>query len=500
MDPYNRTVRRLILLLVVLVSLPALAGERIRAWRVQNEARVLTELRDLLAIPNVASDAPNIERNAAALAEMLRRRGIEPRLLRLEGAPPVVFGELRASGAKETLVLYAHYDGQPVDRAKWAGDPWMPVLRTALVESGGKELAWNEAIKKLDPEWRLFARSASDDKAPIVAMLAALDALRATGTSLGVNVKFFFEGEEEAGSPHLARIIEKHRDLLGADLWLIADGPVHQSRRMQLYYGVRGVMGLELTTYGPLRPLHSGHYGNWAPNPLVTLTHLLASMRDENGRILIDGFYDDVRALTAAERAALAEVPAAEEQLQRELALGRSEGTEPLVERITVPALNLRGIRGGGVGETAANVISPEAAASIDFRLVPDQTPERVKAKVEAHLRSRGFHVVHETPDAETRRAHAKVIKVEWESGYPASRVSLDNPVAAAIERRIEAALGQQLIKLPTLGGSVPLYLFPTALGIPTVNHDNNQHGANENLRLQNLWDAIEVFAAVMGK
>ena len=489
---------RLALLLILLASFAVDADERIRAWRVRNEAQILTELRDLLAIPNVASDTPNIERNAAALAEMLRRRGIEPRLLRVEGAPPVVFGELRAPGAKETLVLYAHYDGQPVDRTKWASEPWTPVMRTALVENGGKEIAWEEALRKPDPEWRLFARSASDDKAPIVAMLAALDALRAAKIPLGVNVKFFFEGEEEAGSPHLAAILEKHRELLDADLWLIADGPVHQSRRLQLYYGVRGAMGLELTTYGPARPLHSGHYGNWAPNPIVTLTHLLASMRDEEGRILIDGFYDDVRPLTAAERAALAEIPPVDEQLKRELALGRTEGGGPVVERITVPALNLRGIRGGGVGETAANVISPEATASMDFRLVPDQTPERVRAKVEAHLRARGFHVVHDTPDAETRRSHARVVKVQWESGYPSSRVPFDHPTAAAVERRIEAALGQQMIKLPTLGGSVPLYLFPSALGLPTVNHDNNQHGANENLRLQNLWDGIEVFAAVM--
>jgi acetylornithine deacetylase/succinyl-diaminopimelate desuccinylase-like protein len=491
---YNQGVGTIAFLLLLSI-------QPVREWRVANEAKILAELRDLLAIPNVASDTPNIERNAAALSEMLRRRGIEPRLLRVEGAPPVVFGELRTPGAKETLVLYAHYDGQPVDRARWASDPWTPVVRTDLVERGGKEVA---ATGKLDPEWRVFARSASDDKAPIVAMLAALDALRATKTTLRVNVKFFFEGEEEAGSPHLGAILEKYKDLLAADLWLIADGPVHQSRRLQLYYGVRGVMGLELTTYGPARPLHSGHYGNWAPNPLVTLTHLLASLRDEEGHILIDGFYDDVRPLTAAERAAVAEVPAVDEQLKRELALGRTEGASGIagaasvVERITVPALNVRGIRGGGVGETAANVISPEAAASIDFRLVPDQTPERVREKVERHLRARGFHIVHETPSAEIRRAHAKVVKLEWESGYPASRVAMDHPAAASVERRIESALGQQLIKLPTLGGSVPLYLFPTALGIPIVNHDNNQHGANENVRLQNLWDGIEVFAAVL--
>ena len=471
----------LLALLAVSASADTLT-DSVRAWRVKSEAAILEELRTFLAVPNLASDTPNIERNATMVAEMLRRRGIEPRMLRVEGAPPVVYGEIRTPGAKETLVLYAHYDGQPVDASKWDSDPWTPVQRGD----------------------RIYARSASDDKAPIVAMLYALNALRASKIPLRVNVKFFFEGEEEAGSPHLGAILEQHRDLLkDAQLWIIADGPVHQSGRGQLYYGARGVVGLQLTTYGPARPLHSGHYGNWAPNPVTTMANLIASMRDDDGHILIENFADDVRPLSAAEHAALAEIPPVDDALRQELALGRTEGAAAVSERITLPALNVRGIRGGGVGAQSANVISTEAMASIDFRLVPDQTPEKVREKVERHLQSRGFHVVHETPDAATRRAHAKVVKVEWEAGYPASRLALDHPLAAAIERRLEAASGEQLVKLPTLGGSVPLYLFEArlgapSLGLPTVNHDNNQHGSNENLRLQNLWTAIETFAALM--
>ena len=475
--------RRLLLLALLAFSASAQPSltQSVRAWRVKSETAILDELRAFVSIPNLASDAQNIERNAAMLAEMLRRRGVEPRLLRVEGAPPVVYGEIRTPGAKETLVLYAHYDGQPVDPSKWDTDPWKPVQRGD----------------------RIYARSSSDDKAPIVAMLSALDALRASKLPLRVNVKFFFEGEEEAGSPHLGAILEQYRDLLrDAQLWIIADGPVHQSGRAQLYYGARGVLGLQLTTYGPARPLHSGHYGNWAPNPVTTMANLIASMRDDDGRILIENFADDVRPLTAAERAAIAEIPPVDGALREELALGRTEGGAPVAERIMAPALNVRGFRGGGVGEQSANVISTEAMASIDFRLVPDQTPEKVKEKVEAHLRSRGFHVVHETPDLATRRAHARVVKLEWEPGYPASRLALDHPLAAAVERRIEAATGEQLVKQPTLGGSVPLYLFETklgapSLGLPTVNHDNNQHAANENLRLQNLWNSIETFAAV---
>ncbi len=472
------------------------------AATIANPAAVLNEFRTFLAIPNVASDTQNIEKNAALLASMMQKRGIDTRLLRVAGAPPAVFGELRTPDAKQTIGLYAHYDGQPVDRIRWAADPWNPIIRTNLVERDGKAIRWDEAVVAPDPEWRIFARSASDDKAPIMAMLAALDAMKAQQIPIRFNLRFFFEGEEEAGSPHLERYFTENRDLLAADFWLICDGPVHQSGRLQMYFGARGVTGVEMTVYGPTRPLHSGHYGNWAPNPAVALTHIIDSMRDDQGRILIDGFYNEVRPLTAAEKKALAEVPPVESQLRDELSLGRVEGDAPLAEMITRPALNIRGLRAGNVGAQAANAIPTEATASIDFRLVPDETPASVRELVERHLLKLGCTIVHDTPDAKTLRNNPRVVKLTWEAGYPSARTPMDDPHAIAVERRIESATGQQLIKMPTLGGSVPLYLWhdvlhAPAVGLPIVNYDNNQHGANENLRLQNLWQGIDVFVAV---
>lgn len=476
--------------------------EAVTAYERQHAPAILDEFRTFLSIPNVAADRPDIEKNAEELAAMMQRRGLRTQLLRVEGAPPAVFGELRAAGAQKTIALYAHYDGQPVDKSKWNGDPWAPVIRTDLVERGGKMVAWGEAAAAPDPQWRVFARSASDDKATIVAMLSALDAMRAANIAPGFNLKFLFEGEEEAGSPHLERYLSEHKDLLAADLWLICDGPVHQSGRLQLYFGARGVTGTELTVYGPTRPLHSGHYGNWAPNPAVELAHLIASMRDENGRILIPGWYDDVRPLSPAEKKALAEVPPVEEQLRDELSLGRVEGDAPLAEMITRPALNIRGIRTGNVGSEAANAIPTTATASIDFRLVPDEKPERVRQLVEAHLGKLGYTVVHDMPDARTLRSNARVVKVEWEAGYPSARAPMDDPHVVAVAERIEAVTGQKLVRMPTLGGSVPLYLFfdvlhAPAVGLPIANYDNNQHGANENIKVGNLWSGIEEFVGV---
>jgi acetylornithine deacetylase/succinyl-diaminopimelate desuccinylase-like protein len=500
--------------------------QAVREYRRRHEVQIVRELAELVALPDVASDMPGIRRNAAALVAMLRRRGIEARLLTAGAAagaggaggeaaaaavelPPVVYGELRVPGARHTLVLYAHYDGQPVDAAEWRSPPWQPVLRTGALPGSPRDLDLASLRDTaagpgpLDGEWRLFGRAASDDKAPIVAMLAALDAVRAAGKAPAINVKFFFEGEEEAGSPHLAAILARHRELLGADAWLLADGPVHASRRPQVCFGARGVVPLGITTYGPVRALHSGHYGNWSPNPAALLVELLAGLRGPDGAILVAGFGDQVRPLTAVERQAIAAMPPAEEGLRRELGLAASERPgERIEDALMRPALNLDGLRSAQVGAQARNAIPTEAAAAIDFRLVPDQAPAKVRAAVEAHLRRAGYTLVEGEPDPATRRTHARLVRLAWGGGYPGARTPMDLPVSRAVLAAADEAAGAPVIRVPMLGGSIPMYLFTEATAapvilLPTVNHDNSQHAADENLRLQNLWDGIELFATL---
>ncbi|HEY7369742.1 MAG TPA: M20/M25/M40 family metallo-hydrolase [Thermoanaerobaculia bacterium] len=476
-----------------------------RDWLAKNERAVLEDLASLLAIPNLASDYENIRTNAEAIRGRLEARGFKVQLLDGEGGPPAIFGELPSRGAKRTLTVYAHYDGQPVDPAKWASPPWTPTLRRGTVEAGAAEIRLDSLpAGRLDPEWRLYARSASDDKAPIIALLAALDALRAQGRKPSVNLEVFFEGEEEAGSDHLEAVLRKNAPMLKSDLWLLCDGPVHQTRRPQLFFGARGVMGLEMTVYGPRRALHSGHYGNWAPNPALLIADLLARMRTPDGRITIEGFYDDVRPPTDAEKRALAAVPDPDPELRRDLWLAATEADNAKsVERIMLPALNVRGIEAGGVGDKAANAIATAARASIDFRLVPDQKPARVREITEAYLTKLGWHVVHEEPTEAVRSSHPRVVRLQWEGGYPAARTDMDRPEARALARALSAGGGPEFLRLPTLGGSVPWYLFDQivgapVIGLPIVNHDNNQHAANENLRLANLWEGIEAYAVML--
>jgi acetylornithine deacetylase/succinyl-diaminopimelate desuccinylase-like protein len=487
----------------------AASGAAVRAaarqYREAHEAEIAREFADLLAIPNVASDSVNIRRNTAAVIELLRRRGVAARALEGEG-PPAVYGELRSPGATRTVVFYAHYDGQPVDPSQWTGAPFTPVLRDGSLAAGAKVIALPSPGQRMSGDARVYARSASDDKAAIIAMLGALDALRAGGFAPSVNLKFFFEGEEEAGSSHLRTMLQSHADLLRADAWVFCDGPVHQSGRQQVVFGARGVIGLELTTYGPFRALHSGHYGNWAPNPAALMANLIASMRDDDGRILIAGYMDDVRPLSPAERSALGAIPMIDTTLRAAMQLGATEaGNAPLAERIMLPALNVRGIKAGGVRELAANAIPTEATASIDFRLVPNQKPERVRELVEAHLRSRGYYIVHDTPDSATRVAHPKVVRTEWEGGYAATRAPMDIPFSRALLAAASSGTTTPPLAVPMLGGSLPTSTFEQVLGVPLVvlpiaNYDNNQHAANENIRMQNLWDGIELFAAVMAR
>lgn len=480
-------------------------AEAARAWREANEGRILEEFFDMLRLPNVAGDKAGIARNAGWLKAQLERRGARVDLLEAEGASPVVFGELPSAGAKSTVVFYAHYDGQPAEAKQWMGHgPWEPILRDKALERDGRRLPFPSGDGKYDPEWRIYARSASDDKAPIAAMLAALDGLAARGLKPSVNLKFVFEGEEEAGSRNLGRILSANREKLKADFWVICDGPVHQSRKAQAVFGARGALGFNLTVYGPSRELHSGHYGNWAPNPALMLAHLVASMRGPDGRVTIEGFYDSMEPLGEAEKRAVAAVPPVENELRRELGLARPYGSgRSLVDLVNEPVLNIRGMQAAAVGAESRNVVPSEATVSCDIRMVRGDTPERMMKLLRAHLARQGYLALDRPPTQEERMANERIARI-WggDFGYRGVRTPMGSPAGRMVVQAMEAAAGGSVVRVPTSGGSVPLAIIEDAtgaptIGVPIVNHDNSQHAPNENLRLRNLWDGIEIMGAL---
>jgi acetylornithine deacetylase/succinyl-diaminopimelate desuccinylase-like protein len=478
------------------------AAQTARAWRQAHERQIVADYLDFLRLPNIARDTGHIRQNADAIMRAMAARGLNPRLLTVPDAPPVVYGELVAPHPTHTYVLYAHYDGQPVDPSQWATPPFEPAVRAGRLDMGAATVALPNS-GPIDPDWRIYGRSASDDKAPIVTILTALDALQAAHMIPSATIKFVFEGEEEMGSPHLPEILKANRDLLRADLWVIRDGPEYGGRQT-ITFGARGFQGLDVTVYGAVRELHSGHYGNWAPNPALMLAQLLASMKDIEGRVLVAHFYDDVVPLTAGEQRALADLPNNDEALTKDLGLARTEGSgASLSALINQPSLNIRGLASGHVGEAATNVVPSTATASIDLRLVKGLTHEQQADRVIDHIRAQGYFVTSSEPTPEERQAHPRIARVVVEpGGYDAVRTPLDLPVVRPVIAAL-SAVRTPLSMQPTSGGSVPLSLIERELQtstilVPTANPDNSQHSANENIRIGHLWNAIETDAALL--
>jgi acetylornithine deacetylase/succinyl-diaminopimelate desuccinylase-like protein len=475
----------------------------------KNQHRWLTEYAEFLAIPNVLGDSVNMVRNANYISKMLNKLGVQTELLHSakRGSAPAVYGEVKTPGATTTLAFYAHYDGQPVNPKQWAEglEPFSPALFTDRLDKGGKKISFPNESEKINPQWRLYARGSSDDKAGVYAIIKAYELLKNTVKKPTVNIKFFFEGEEEAGSINLGEIFNRYKDKLKADLWVISDGPRHISGKKQVVFGVRGDVNIDLKVYASKRPLHSGNYGNWAPNPAMRLAQLLASMKDNNGNVLIAGFYDDVIPFSDNEKLALAKIPSVEATLQEDLALGKPDGGgKTFMELLSMPTLNINGIASGNVGSMASNQIPTEATAVLDLRLVAGNDVERQIKKVTDHIIKQGYTVIdHEPTDAERRQYPLLAKVVKRGNGYNAQRTPMDLPIAQRVGIAIQSTVDYEIIKVPSLGGSLPLFLFEQILGakpitVPLVNYDNNQHAENENVMLQYLWDGIETMAAVM--
>lgn len=460
------------------------------AYAVAHKAELIQQFAEFLSIPNVAADPAGLRRNADFLVEQLQRRGVEAKLLRSPGlpasVPPTVFGEIRTAGARRTVVFYAHYDGQPVTPSEWdSGKPFTPVM------------------KDVNGEPRVYARGAGDDKAAIFAQLTALSALRDAHIPLRDNIRFVWEGEEEAGSAHLEKILMANRESIRGDVWLVCDGPVDQTRQQTLIFGARGDTRMQITVYGPSRSLHSGHYGNWAPNPAMRLVQLVAGMKDADGRVLIPHFYDGVEPLGAAEKQALAAAPVNDDLLRQEFALASTDGSgRHLLEVINEPSLNINGIASGQTGARSTNSIPTFATVNLDLRLVVGIDWRTQQQRVIDYVVSQGYFVTQYEPTQDELLAHAKVAYIQTNQGENASRTPMNLPVASDVIKAVESARGK-VILLPTSGATVPMDVMERAartrtIMVPIANHDDNQHAANENLRLQNLWDGIETMAALI--
>jgi len=302
----------------------------------------------------------------------------------------------------------------------------------------------------------------------------------------------------------LQSFAEKNRSLFETEVLYVCDGPMYFSNQPTLKFGARGITTIDITVYGPNVNVHSGHYGNWAPNPGIKLARLLASMKHENGNVKVRGFYNTVTPLSRREKEALKTIPSYDEEIKQLYGFAQPEGRgETLMERINLPSLNIRGLESAWVGPQARTVVPAEATAAIDIRMVKGNDPDDMVNKVIEHVKREGFHVVSEDPDQNTRMQYADIVKIVKRGGYPASRTSMDLEISQLTIDALSDYHDESVVLIPTSGGSVPLYIFTQILDVPTisvpiVNHDNNQHQPNENIRMGHYWQGIETLAALL--
>ncbi|NNF06723.1 MAG: M20/M25/M40 family metallo-hydrolase, partial [Candidatus Eisenbacteria bacterium] len=338
---------------------------------------------------------------------------------------------------------------------------------------------------------------------PVAMFLAALSAASDLGVQPNFNMKIIMDFEEELGSPRLAETVVKNRDALAADMLVIFDGPRHISNQPTLTYGARGIATLALEVFGPRAPQHSGHYGNYAPNPALRLAELLASMKDEEGRVVLPGWYDGIT-LSDEVREILRQVPDDEEEIKRKIGIAKTDAVAGnYQESMQYPSLNILGLESGWVGSQTRTIIPSSATAAMDIRLVRESDPEALVGKVMDHIRGQGYHFVENEPTDEERQKHDKLIRVQSRIAYQAFRTDFDTEIGSWLRRAMNRAFGKDPIQIRTAGGSIPIAPFVSTLGlpaviVPTVNPDNNQHSPNENVRLGNYVEGVKTMIAIL--
>ena len=459
----------------------------------------------LLSIPNDAHYPEQVAANVAYMEQAFQKRNFEVQQLET-ATSPLLLAHKSYPGNTHTVLVYLQVDGQPVDPSFWyQEDPFIPVLKTPVPgNTAYDEIEWEKLYEEdIDTEWRIFARSTSDSKGAIVMFLTALDILEAEGKYPVCNLKVIMDFEEEISSPSFAPAVKQYREELAADMLLILDGPRHISNQPTLTFGARGIADLTLTTYGPIVPQHSGHYGNYAPNPALILSKLLASMKDDQGRVTIPGFYEGIE-LDDDTKKLLAGVPDNEAQIQRKIGIAfPDQVASTYQESLQFPSLNIRGMASGWVGDKVRTIVPATATAELDIRFVPETDPLRLIQLVTDHIEKQGFYITDKAPTGAERLKHPRIVTLTSGVGYMSFRTDVNSIVGKWLRKALTDEFGTSPVIIRNAGGSIPLAPVVNELGIPavlvpTVNRDNNQHSPNENIRVGNFIDGIRTNLAYL--
>ena len=496
-------IRLFFLIFILSISISASSQSRKKILETTNEViqSNWNNFFEMLSIPNDGYDTPNIERNIEWCEETFSRLGFNMERVKAESTSPsmpnhpLLIGNKFISNKFKTVLIYFHMDGQPVDPSKWnQADPFDPILTE---NSNGRwvEIDRDRINTNPDPDWRIFGRSTSDDKGPPMMLVNALEILEKLNKKPEFNIKLIIDFQEEMGSPTVVSAVSLYKEKLKSDFLLIIDGPRHPSNKPTLTFGARGISRITLTSYGPIKPQHSGHFGNYAPNPAMNLSKILSSMKDYDGVVTIPGFYDGVT-LTNDIRKILDEVPDDEEAINNDLLISSPDKVgNNYQEAIQYPSLNVRGLKSGWVGKEARTIVPDIAIAEIDVRLVKESEPEKLLNMIKDHIIKEGAYVIDgREPTNEERLTKKNIIRYDSKISYLAYRTEIDSPIGNWASRALKNAFLEEPIKKRTSGGSIPISPFVTTLNVPaltypSVNKDNNQHSPNENIRVGNFID-----------
>jgi acetylornithine deacetylase/succinyl-diaminopimelate desuccinylase-like protein len=458
-------------------------------------------LQEFLSIPNDANYPEQIEQNIIWLSDKFEKLNFEISILETQ-ALPLFFAEKKVDDDLPTVLFYMHFDGQPVDSNEWDQEsPYKPVIK--MMKGEGWEKAENFNSENLEEDWRVFARSASDDKGPIAMFLSALQLLRSQGKSPKFNIKVILDSMEEKGSPVLAPAVADHKEVLASDYLVVFDGPMHDSGLPTLLYGVRGITRLRMEIYGPSKPQHSGHFGNYAPNPVFRTAELLTSMKDESGKVIIDGFYDGIDINENAKKIMDA-VPDDEKGIQQRAGFAQPEKVgQNYQESIQFPSLSVLGIQSGWVGNETRTIVPDKVIVEMDIRTVPETDSNRLIDLVRKHIESQGFTVLDRAPSATEMLEIDKPLYFQANPLMFPFRTPIDSKIGNWLRKAVDEAHNKDIVQIRISGGSVPLSFFINELDIPAVlvpvvNPDNNQHSPNENLRLGNYFDGIKTITFIL--
>ena len=499
--------KNILLIILITFTIKSFSQREFKTEVFEQAINNLDEFIEFLSYPNDA----NYESDIYKLMDWTENKfkSLDFKINRLDTETiPLMLASKHISDDYKTVLIYMHLDGQPVDLSKWNQEnPFIPVYKLnedgKFVDYDSNKLANIDYETLEERDIRIFARASSDAKGPVMMLIQAMKFMNSKNIDNKFNLKLIMDFEEEKGSPSLPDAVKKHSTILKSDALLIFDGPQHESDLPTLNFGNRGISSITLKTYGPVVPQHSGHFGNYAPNPVFRMSNILSSMKDENGIVKIKGYYDGIT-ISDQVKKYLDNVPDDEESMLNKMQFKKPESVgNSYQEAIQFPSLNVRGIRAGWVEDEVRTIVPSECIAEIDVRLVIESDGYRLHDLIKKHIEDLGYVVLDHEPSKEERMKYDKIVKFNSTVSYPAFRTDIDSDLGNWLSETLTRTFGVEPVLRRTSGGSVPISPFVNvlnipAVGVPTVNKDNNQHSPNENIKLINYIKGIESFVGIL--